>query len=84
MNQLRKLCQSKFNVKRNGAEEFFVDIEKLIKEAGYSQGIFKTSVSLLNRRLGSEERKFDKVWIHEISPSRTEIRILPLKTKKTI
>ena len=78
-----KVIQTKFNVKRNGAEEFFVDIEKLIKEAGYSQGIFKTSVSLLNRRLGSEERKFDKAWIHEISPSRTEVRVLPVIDEQT-
>lgn len=78
-----KVNQTKFNIKRNGAEEFFVDIEKLIKEAGYSQGIFKTSISLLNRRLGSEERKFDKVWIHEISPSRTEVRVLPVIDEQT-
>jgi hypothetical protein len=73
-----KVNKTKYNIKRNGAEEFFVDLEQLIKEAGYSQGVFKTSVSLLNRRLGSEERKFDKAWIHEISPSRTEVRVLPV------
>ena len=78
-----KVNQNKYNIKRNGAEEFFVDVEKLIKEAGYSQGIFKTSVSLLNRRLGSEERKFDKAWIHEISPSRTEVRVLPVIEEST-
>lgn len=69
---------NKENVKSNQAEEFFVDVEKLIKEAGYTNGIFKSQVSLLNRRLGSEDRDNDKVWIHEISPSRTEIRILPV------
>jgi len=73
-----KVNKTKYNIKRNGAEEFFVDLEQLIKEAGYSQGVFKTSISLLNRRLGSEERKFDKAWIHEISPSRTEVRVLPV------
>lgn len=61
----------------NDSEEFFIDTEKLIKEAGYTNGVFKTQVSLLNRRLGSDENEFDKLWIHEISPSRTEIRILP-------
>ena len=50
-----------------------------IKEAGYSNGIFKTQVTLLNRRVGSEESSEDKLWIHEISPSRTEIRVVPLK-----
>ena len=69
---------NKENVKSNQAEEFFVDVEKLIKEAGYTNGIFKSQVSLLNKRLGSEDRDNDKVWIHEISPSRTEIRILPV------
>lgn len=65
------------NIKSNQSEEFFIDTEKLIKEAGYSNGIFKSQVSLLNRRLGSEDRENDNTWIHEISPSRTEIRILP-------
>lgn len=68
---------NKENIKSNGAEEFFIDTEKLIKEAGYSNGIFKSQVSLLNRRLGSDDRENDTTWIHEISPSRTEIRILP-------
>jgi hypothetical protein len=65
------------NIKSNQSEEFFVDVEKLIKEAGYSNGIFKSQISLLNRRLGSADRTNDTTWIHEISPSRTEIRILP-------
>ena len=68
---------NKQNIKSNGSEEFFIDTEKLIKEAGYSNGIFKSQVSLLNRRLGSDGRENDTTWIHEISPSRTEIRILP-------
>jgi hypothetical protein len=68
---------NKENIQSNQAEEFFIDTEKLLNEAGYSQGTFKTSITLLNRRLGSEDRENDKVWIHEISPSRTEIRLLP-------
>jgi len=68
---------NKENIKSNQSEEFFIDTEKLIKEAGYSNGIFKSQVSLLNRRLGSADRENDTTWIHEISPSRTEIRILP-------
>ena len=59
--------------------EYIIDIEKLITEAGYSNGIFKSQVSLLNRRVGSETIDKDKLWIHEISPSRTEIRVLPLE-----
>ncbi len=66
------------DIKMNGAKEFLVDTEVLIREAGYSNGIFKTQITLVNRRMGSETPGYDKLWIHEISPSRTEIRILPL------
>jgi hypothetical protein len=65
----------------NEAPEFLIDLEKLINDAGYSNGIFKTQVTLLNRRIGSEEVLSDKLWIHEISPSRTEIRLLPIKNQ---
>jgi len=75
------ISNNTFTKKINGASEFIVDIERLVREAGYSNGIFKTQVTLLNRRAGSEEGDVDKLWIHEISPSRTEIRILPLKNK---
>lgn len=57
--------------------EYFIDAERLINEAGYNAGIFKTQITLINKRLGTEEPN-RKVWISEISPSRTEIRILPL------
>jgi hypothetical protein len=68
--------------KKNGTTEFIVDIEKLIREAGYSNGIFKTQVTLLNRRVGVDSIEGDNLWIHEISPSRTEIRVLPNRAKK--
>lgn len=58
--------------------EYFIDAELLIREAGYSTGVFKTQTTLLNKRVGSEQL-YDKVWITEISPSRTEIRVEPLK-----
>ncbi len=64
----------------NKPNEYFVDVEKLINEAGYKNGIFKTQVTLLNKRVGSE-KKTNKLWVHEISPSRTEIRVLPLKVE---
>jgi len=70
------------NRKLNDAPEYTVNSEKLIREAGYSSGIFKIQITLLNRRLGEEKNQFDKVWIHEISPSRTEIRILPTKNEQ--
>lgn len=76
------ISDNNFTKKLNGASEFIVDIEKLVRDAGYNNGIFKTQVTLLNRRAGSEEVDTDKLWIHEISASRTEIRVVPLKNKK--
>jgi hypothetical protein len=58
-------------------KEYFVDVERLLNEAGYQNGIFKTQITLLNKRVGTEQ-KFNKLWINEISPSRNEIRLLPL------
>ena len=58
--------------------EYFVDAERLLSEAGYSNGIFKTQITLINKRAGSQ-KEFDKLWINEISPSRTEVRLYPLK-----
>lgn len=59
-------------------KEFFIDVERLLNEAGYTNGIFKTQVTLINKRAGSE-KEFDKLWIQEISPSRLEVRLFPLK-----
>lgn len=78
--------ENKSNKKTNGAREYIIDTEKLVRDSGYSNGIFKTQTTLLNRRVGSDTIDKDKLWIHEISPSRTEIRVLPLKdiNEKTI
>jgi hypothetical protein len=59
-------------------KEYFIDIERLLGEAGYSNGIFRTQVTLINKRAGSD-KQYDKLWIQEISPSRTEVRLFPLK-----
>jgi hypothetical protein len=59
-------------------KEYFIDAERLLKEAGYENGVFKTSVTLINKRVGSESIN-NKLWISEISPSRTEIRLFPIK-----
>ena len=45
--------------------EYFIDIERLLREAGYDNGIFKTQITLLNKRVGSEFPS-DKLWIAEI------------------
>jgi len=67
--------------KKNDTIEFIVDLEKLIIEAGYANGIFRTQVTLLNRRTGIENIEGNNLWVHEISPSRTEIRLLPNRAK---
>ena len=76
------ITQNTTNRRLNGASEYIIDVEKLIVEAGYSNGVFKSQVTLLNRRVGSERIEKDKLWIHEISPSRTEIRVLPLEDQQ--
>ena len=58
--------------------EYFIDVERLLREAGYNNGIFKTQITLLNKRVGSED-DINKLWISEISPSRTEIRLFPIR-----
>lgn len=57
--------------------EYFIDAERLIREAGYNNGIFKTEITLLNKRVGYDNPN-EKLWIQEISPSRTEVRLLPI------
>lgn len=68
-----------FLVKDNGKDggvEYFIDVEKLIREAGYNQGIFKVQYQLLNNRVGRYNT--EKLYIHEIAPSRTEVRLVPV------
>jgi hypothetical protein len=59
-------------------KEYFIDIERMMGEAGYTNGIFKTQTTLINKRAGSDAL-YNKLWIQEISPSRTEVRLFPLK-----
>lgn len=63
--------------KYNLPKEYFIDVERLLSEAGYGNGIFKTQITLINKRVGSE-MKDDKLYINEISPSRTEVRLFPV------
>lgn len=63
----------------NAEKVLTFDVEKLVKEAGYLNGEFKIVFSFVKNFLGTNNKK-QRVWIHEISPSRTEIRVLPLIT----
>ena len=80
IDNIRKYVMIARGAASNQSPEYFVDVEKLINEAGYKNGLFRTQITLLNKRVGSEHFQ-NKLWIHEISPSRTEIRVLPLKTE---
>ena len=55
---------------------FLIDVKKLVKEAGYNTGVFRVQFNFVNNRIGSKI-EMDRLWIHEISPSRTELRLLP-------
>jgi hypothetical protein len=56
-----------------------IDVEKLIRESGHENGEYKVAFNFLKNHLGTENSK-QRVWIHEVSPSRTEIRVMPLLT----
>lgn len=83
INDYFLLAEGTVMTKNNLPSEYFIDVERLIKEAGYANGLFKTQISLINKRLGSYKPD-DKVWISEISPSRTEIRLFPLEKSPNI
>lgn len=65
-----------------GQKELAIDIEKLLKDIGFTNGILKVNINFVRYKVGTEN-ELERVWIQEISPSREEIRILPLKTKVT-
>jgi hypothetical protein len=62
--------------------EYFIDAERLIKESGYNNGIFKVEITLLNKRVGGEQYG-NKLWVSEISPSRLEVRLFPVENNNS-
>ena len=67
---------------KGGQKELAIDIEKLLNDLGFTNGILKANINFVRNKVGSDN-DLTRVWIHEISPSRTEVRILPLKTADT-
>ena len=65
---------------KGGQQELAIDAEKLLKELGFTNGILKLNLNFVRNKVGTDDT-LTRVWIQEISPSREEIRILPLKTK---
>ena len=65
---------------KTGQRELAINIEKLLNSLGFTNGILKVNINFIKEKVGSEN-DLTKLWIQEISPSRNEIRVLPLKTK---
>ena len=65
---------------KGGQKELAIDIEKLLNDLGFTNGILKVIINFVRNRVGTDN-ELSRVWIQEISPSREEIRVLPLKTK---
>lgn len=62
-----------------GQRELAIDVEKLLTDLGFTNGILRVNINFVRSRVGTEN-SMRRAWIQEISPSRTEIRIVPLKT----
>ena len=67
-------------VNGGGQKEIAINIEKLLNDLGFKNGILKVNINFARNKVGSNN-ELQRVWIQEISPSREEIRIIPLKTK---
>ena len=82
-NDLPKYLKS--DIDRITQEKIFdIDVEKLIRESGYGNGEFKVSFNFLKNYVGTNNKNTPQIWIHEVSPSRTEIRIMPLLSNDVI
>ena len=59
--------------------EIAIDAERLLNDIGFENGILRLNINFVRTKVGTED-KVRRVWIQEISPSRQEVRIVPLKT----
>ena len=66
-------------VNAGGQKELAINVEKLLNDLGYSNGILKVNLNFVRNKIGTDNN-LTRVWIQEISPSREEVRIVPLKT----
>jgi len=62
------------------SKELAINAETLLSDLGFTNGILKININFVRNRVGSEN-EINRAWIQEISATRQEIRILPLKTK---
>jgi hypothetical protein len=63
-----------------GKKELAIDVEKLLSDLGFSNGILRVNFNFIRNRVGNEN-VIRRAWIQEISATRNEIRVVPLKTK---
>jgi hypothetical protein len=66
-------------VNAGGQKELAINVERLLKDLGYSNGILKVNINFVRNKIGTDNN-LTRVWVQEISPSREEVRIVPLKT----
>jgi hypothetical protein len=77
----QNIAEYMYNVTNQQAQkELAINIEKLLNDLGFTNGILKVNINFVRNKVGSDN-ELERVWIQEISPSREEIRILPLKTQ---
>ena len=70
---------SGFTFKSN--KDIWNAFENIVKNTEKGKWIMLLNVHLMITWMKKFENELERVWIQEISPSREEIRILPLKTK---
>ena len=61
-----------------GKQELAIDAEKLLHDLGFKNGILKININFVRNRFGEDDTQ-RRGWIQEISATRQEIRIVPLK-----
>jgi hypothetical protein len=77
----QNIAEYMYNItNQQGQKELAINAEKLLNDLGFTNGILKLNINFVRNKMGSEN-ELERVWIQEISPSREEVRILPLKTK---
>jgi hypothetical protein len=65
---------------KGGQKELGIDAQKLLTNLGFSNGILKININFVRNRVGNDN-DYSRVWIQEISATREEVRVLPLKVK---
>lgn len=70
-----------YNITNNsGQRELAINAEKLLSDLGFKNGILKLNINFVRNKFG-EDNEERRAWVQEISATRQEIRIVPLKVK---